>query len=146
MSIVGKAFGEQSLFVFLMLIYKAIHLGGSCCPLISCVIHSLTACMKQHPLILEALMYLYLAVLRFLFKRGQFSVAVDNKVWEMQILFTLGHFFQWLWEPKETVGVGVRCKCTTQPESTVSIYVFPPAAGGFVIDKLIIENVISCMF
>lgn len=102
--------------------------------------------MKQHPLILEALMYLYLAVLRFLFKGGQLSVVVHDEAWEMQILFTLGHFFQWLWEPKETVGVGVRCELTTQPESTVSIYVFPPVAGALVIDKLIIENVISCMF
>lgn len=117
------------------------------CPLLGCVIHSLTACMEQHPLILEALMYLYLAVLRFLCEEGQLSVAVDDEVWEMQILFALGHFLQWLWEPKETVGVDARCKYTTQPESTVFIHVFLPVAGRLIINKLIIENIIiSCMF
>lgn len=80
MPIVGKGFGEQSLFVFLVLINKVIQPGGPCCPLLGCVIQSLTACVKQHPLILEVLMYLYLAVLRFLCKEGQLSVAVDNKV------------------------------------------------------------------
>lgn len=80
MSIVGKAFREQSLFVLLMLIYKAFQLDGPCCPLLGCVIHFLTACMEQHPLILEVLMYLYLALLIFLCKEGQLSVAVDDEV------------------------------------------------------------------
>lgn len=93
MFIVDNAFGKQSLFIFLMLIYRAIQLGGPCCLLLGCVIHSLTVFMKQHPLILESPMYLYLAVLRFLCKEGQLSVAVDDEVGERQILFTLGHFF-----------------------------------------------------
>lgn len=92
--------------------YKAIQLGGPCCPLLGCVIYSLTACMKQHPLILEALMYLYIAVLRFLCKEGQLSVAVDDEVWDANPLHS-GVFPPVTLEPKETVGVDVRCKCTT---------------------------------
>lgn len=60
----------------------------------------------------------------------------------MQILFIQEHFLQCLWEHKETVGVDVTCKCTTLPESTVFIHMFPPVAGGLTIDKLMIENVV----